>query len=298
MKIDGEVVPSMGERPGAALQPPTLYGTELLGRDQIVLGAITLAQLHKHLGDEVTVSSGLPGYRNHRLRIVGVATMPTFGGTSGNHLEMGSGALVSASLMPAILQNPFGDPESGPASYLVDVRPSANPAAAERSLAVMIKPLTNNFNFGVVLQRVLRPAEIVDYHSVGTTPTILGIALGAGAVAALGLTLLASVRRRRRDLALLKTLGFTRRQLATTIAWQSNVAVIVGTVVGVPLGIAVGGWLWDLFAKEINAVPVVDAPGLAIALIALGAVVLANVVSYLPGRIAANTPTALLLRAE
>ena len=43
-------------------------------------------------------------------------------------------------------------------------------------------------------------------------PAILSGGLAAGAVAALGLTLIASVRRRRRDFALLKTLGFTRRQ--------------------------------------------------------------------------------------
>jgi hypothetical protein len=39
-------------------------------------------------------------------------------------------------------------------------------------------------------------------------------------------------------------------------------------------------------------------PGLSIALVAIGALVLANVVAALPGRIAARTPTALLLRAD
>ena len=51
-------------------------------------------------------------------------------------------------------------------------------------------------------------------------------------------TLTASVRRRRRDLALLKTLGFTRRQLAAAVSWQSTVPVAIGTALGVPLGIA------------------------------------------------------------
>ena len=57
-------------------------------------------------------------------------------------------------------------------------------------------------------------------------------ALAAAAVTALGLTLIASVCRRRRDLALLKTLGFTRRQLAAAIAWQSTIAVTAGTIIG------------------------------------------------------------------
>ena len=61
---------------------------------------------------------------------------------------------------------------------------------------------------------VQRPAEIVNYRSMGATPAILGAALAVGAISALVLTLTSSVRRRRRDLALLKALGFTRRQLA------------------------------------------------------------------------------------
>ena len=81
---------------------------------------------------------------------------------------------------------------------------------------------------------VQRPAEIVNYRTMGNTPALLGAALAAGAVVALGLTLLASVRRRRRELALLKTLGFTRRQLAATVAWQASVAVAIGVLVGVP----------------------------------------------------------------
>ena len=80
-------------------------------------------------------------------------------------------------------------------------------------------------------------------------PAILAGGLAAGAVAGLGLTLVASVRRRRRDFALLKTLGFTRRQLAGAVAWQSTVIAAAGLVIGVPLGIAAGRWLWLAFAR-------------------------------------------------
>ncbi len=294
--VDGQEVPVMTTTPGATVQPPLLDGHGLQQPDQIVVGALTLASLHKHLGDTVTVSGGEGSF--HRLRIVGVATMPTIGGTGVLHLEMGSGAVVDTSLIPAVLLNPFDDPETGPDAFLVDVRPGVNPAAAQRSLEEMTAPLSNSYNFGVVVQSVLHPAEIVDYRSMGTTPAILGASLGAGALAALGLTLLASVRRRRRDLAVLKTLGFTRSQLRAVVAWQSNVAVVIGTVVGIPAGIAVGRTLWDLFAHEINAVPSPVVPVVAVTLIGLGAIVLGNVVAAVPGRIAARTPAALLLRTE
>lgn len=70
---------------------------------------------------------------------------------------------------------------------------------------------------------VQHPAEIVNYQSIGATPVVLAAGLAVGAIVALALTLVASVRRRRRDLALLKTLGFTARQLAVTIARQASV---------------------------------------------------------------------------
>jgi putative ABC transport system permease protein len=130
------------------------------------------------------------------------------------------------------------------------------------------------------------------------TPTLLVSGLSLGAVAALALTLAASVRRRRRDLVLLKTLGFTQRQLAAAVAWQASVAAVVGIVVGVPVGIVLERWLWVLFARLIYAVPHPTVPVLSVALIAAGAVVLANVVAAIPARMAARTPTALMLRAE
>jgi predicted lysophospholipase L1 biosynthesis ABC-type transport system permease subunit len=96
----------------------------------------------------------------------------------------------------------------------------------------------------------------------------------------------------------LKTLGFARRQLAAAVAWQASVAAIIGIAVGLPLGIAVGRGLWTLFARQIYAVPDPTVPLTSVIVVALGALVLANIVAALPGRVAARTPTALLLRTE
>jgi ABC-type antimicrobial peptide transport system permease subunit len=138
----------------------------------------------------------------------------------------------------------------------------------------------------------------VNYRSMGATPAILAGALALGAFCALGLSLMASVRQRRRELALLKTFGFTRRQLASAVAWQATTTVLIGTIVGIPLGIVAGKALWDLFAKELYAIPVSTVPALYIAIVGLAALVLANLVAAQPGRIAARTPTAILLESE
>ena len=109
---------------------------------------------------------------------------------------------------------------------------------------------------------------------------------------------MASVRRRRRQFALLKAQGFTSRQLAASVAWQSSVAAVVGVVLGVPIGIALGRWLWTVFADGISAVPHPTVPVLSMVAVALGAIVFANLVALVPGRVAARTRTSLLLRAE
>jgi ABC-type antimicrobial peptide transport system permease subunit len=168
--------------------------------------------------------------------------------------------------------------------------------AANRAFAAV--PDGGGAGDSLAVVAVQRPAEIVNYRTIGATPTLLVSGLALGAVVALALTLAASVRRRRRDLALLKTLGFTQRQLAAAVACQATVVAVVGIVIGIPVGIVLGRWLWGLFARLIYAVPQPTVPVLSVVLIAVVAVVLANVVAAIPARLAAHTPTALMLRAE
>jgi len=286
-------VPVLGASPSAAVAPPVLSGHGLEAPNQIVLAATTLAALHKHVGDTVVVRHGAS--RPARLVIVGMATMPTIGG-----LEMGTGAIVDYQLIPASIRNAQQSITPGPNAFLIRTRDGQDSMAALRSLYKISRTLnaTNSDGPAGGVASVLRPAEIVNTGSIETIPTILGAGLATGAAAALGLVLVASVRRRRRDLAVLKTLGLTGRQLAAVVAWQSSVAVAIGTIVGVPLGVALGRVLWVLFARDIHAVPAPTVPMLTIALIAVGALLLANLVAALPGRIAARTPTSVLLRAE
>ncbi|HTD50846.1 MAG TPA: ABC transporter permease, partial [Acidimicrobiia bacterium] len=298
--VDGTRVPAIAASPNATVSPPVLTGHALDQPNEIVLGATTLADLHKHVGDTVQVNTG--SKRLTALRIVGTATLPAMG-TSGNpHTTMGTGAIVDYQLIPPNQRNVQGSPIPGPNAVLIRIHRTTNPTAALRSLQQINNTINTpkgggGDNAGGIVG-VLRPAEIVNYRSMGTTPALLSTALAVGATAALALTLIASVRRRRRELALLKAIGFTRRQLAAVIAWQSTIAITIGVVVGVPLGIIAGRALWDLFARAIHAVPQPTIATTTVALIAIVALVLANVVAAIPGIQAARTRTALLLHAE
>jgi predicted lysophospholipase L1 biosynthesis ABC-type transport system permease subunit len=99
-------------------------------------------------------------------------------------------------------------------------------------------------------------------------------------------------------LALLKALGFTERQLAATVAWQATVAAVIGLALGIPIGTLVGRELWTLFARSINVVPEPTVPVFSVVLVSTGALVFASAVALLPGRSAARTSAALVLRAE
>ncbi len=294
--IDGMSVPVLGEQPGGAVQPSILQGHGFEADNQVVLGTETLQRLHKTIGDTVTVDTG---GRPALLTIVGTATMPTVGVGHGLHLSMGTGAVLYQQLIPLADQD-IQQEGNGPNVYFIRTRPGVSGAEATRSLDNVANGISTAAGQpqSVTLSGVQHPAQIVNYRTMGSTPAFLAGALALGAVSALGLTLGASVRRRRRDLALLKTLGFTRRQLASTVAWQASVSVGIGTVIGVPLGVALGRTLWVLFAEELYAVPHPTVSLPSIVLVIVAALVLANLVAAIPGWRAARTPTALVLRAE
>ena len=213
------------------------------------------------------------------------------------HLSLGVGAVIDYRLIPSAARNIQGLGAAGPNMVLVRFKNGASPDAALHSLDHIAAEMSGTV-LSVLVVPPERPAQIVNYRTMGTTPAVLAGALALGAFCALGLTLTASVHRRRRDLALFKTLGFTRRQLAAAVAFQATITVGIGTIVGVPLGIVAGRGLWDLFAQELYAIAKPTVPALSVVLVAVGALLLANVVAVWPARIAARTPTAASLRAE
>ena len=316
VEIDGQTIPVLFARSRLeAVSPPILSGHGLDASNQIVVGAATLAVLHKHVGDGVLVSFGTPAdaplyIPPTRLVIVGTATFPAVGYESlvADHTSMGTGALFSEAIFPPEFQRAIQSPDpnlSGPELVFVRMRKGVGPAAGRADMQ-RIAAATNKIfaadphatGNDVLVLGVQHPAQIVNYRSIGSTPVVLAAGLALGAIVALALTLAASVRRRRRDLALLKTLGFTQHQLSAAVAWQATVTAVIGVAVGIPLGVVAGRQLWTLFAHNLNAVPDPTVPVLSVILVGLGALAFANLVAMVPGRSAARVPTALVLRVE
>ena len=142
------------------------------------------------------------------------------------------------------------------------------------------------------------PIEVERIRQIDAVPIVLAGFVATVALVAVGYTLVIGIRRRRRDLAILKTLGFDRRQVRASVAWQATTLALVGVVVGVPIGIVVGRVAWRLVANSLGIAPTSTVPFLALLAVAAAAVVLANAIAWFPARGAARTRPAVVLRSE
>ena len=73
---------------------------------------------------------------------------------------------------------------------------------------------------------------------------------------------------------------------------------MIAVGIGVPLGVAAGRWGWNIFADRLGVVPEPVVPVVAVLLTVPAALVLANLIAFVPGRIASHLRPGTVLRAE
>jgi hypothetical protein len=265
----------VGTIKGAVL-PRMLAGREARSADELALGRATLRRLGRALGDVVEVrGSGKP----RRMRIVGEVLVPAWYSDT----TMNRGAVLTIDGLQALFPRAF------PTQFLVDYAPGADEGAAFASL---------RRDFGRTVLRALPPDEVENLHRVRGLPFALAALLVLLGLATIGHLLVTSVRRRRRDLAVLKTMGFVRRQVAATVAWQASTLAAVALLVGLPLGVAAGRWAWILVNQGVGSLADPLIPAMPLLLAVSVVVLLANLVAAVPARSAAATRPAVVLRSE
>ena len=282
--VDGELAPLvlLFEEEGW-VTPRVVDGQAPRGADEIALGAGTLDAIGAEVGDEVTVA--YQDFEPQRFRVSASMVLNSAG--VDDSVTLGEGAVVGLDGHRR-LAGELAD-LAYPQSFLVQFRAGADRAAA-------LAALERDFPRAVVPP--LTGSEIDNVERVSGLPLLL-----AGLVAVLGLgatahAMVLAVRRRRGELAVLKALGFVRRQLSATVAWQATTFVTVALLVGVPLGLVVGRWGWRLTA---GALHVVSGPELAPATLAatvLLALVVVNLVALVPAWLARRLSPATVLRTE
>jgi len=261
------------DRVTGSIHPTVVEGRWPRSAAEIALGSATLRGLGIHVGDTVHVDGGSGAVS---MRVVGRIVVPELGQGVG----LGSGAGMTFQGLRRI------NPDAVPNTVFVDVAPGASPQA-RRTLIRNIQ--AQDYEPG---------SGIVNLQRAGGLPGALAAVIGLAAAATLVHTLVSSAYRRRRDLAILKTLGFVRRQVSATVAWQATTLVSLAMLIGIPLGLIVGRWLWSFFADRLGVVPEAVMPLVAMILAVPAVLVLANLIAAVPGAIAAHTKPAIVLRSE
>jgi putative ABC transport system permease protein len=254
---------------------------------EVMVGDATLARLDRDLGDTVT-AAGVEGSDPRELTIVGQGVFPEFEHPAvedSDTRDYNDFAVLADAGDDALVADAGGEYFS---MILVRWGPGVDGAAATARLE----------QEGATIYQIDEPVRFVNLGRVRAFPSLVAAFIVLLAVVVTSHALATSIRRRARDFTILKALGFVGAQIRGTVAWQATTLAVVGIVVGVPLGVLVGRAIWLVVARNLGIEQYVPIPWLAIAVTALAAVALANVLALFPARRAARLRPAVALAAE
>ena len=272
--VDGKQVPMVltaGQMPAS----PT----------QIALAPTTAKDLHAGVGSVVHLAGGGAA---KPLTVSGIAFVPT-----GPHNNYDEGSWLT----PGGYDRLFAGSHYAYKflAAVIALRPGANPAAVASQLDASVAKATHVQGIEFMPPPPLPTAELKD---VSVLPLALGAFLALLALGAVGHALTIAVRRRRHELAVLRTLGMTGPQSRLVVVTQATVLAVIGLVLGIPLGLAVGRAVWRIVASFTPLAyhsPLALWPLLLIAPVALLA---ANLLAAWPGHRAARLRPGRILREE
>jgi hypothetical protein len=257
---------------------PTVVEGRLPRRaDEVMLGTRNLERSGLHLGDIAVLRLGNTAAG---LRVVGRGLFPEFGDAGG----LGNGVYMTFAGLQRML------PEARQNVFLVRYRDGTDRVAETAHVRRALDPLPTRSSG--------EPREVQALSDVSGLPAVLGGVLVLLAAATLAHTLISSVRRRRRDLAVLRTMGFVRRQVWLSVFWQTTTLVVIALVIGIPVGALIGRFAWNVFAEDLGALSEPHLAWLPFLLIVPAAILLASLVAAVPAWVAGRTRPGAALRAE
>jgi predicted lysophospholipase L1 biosynthesis ABC-type transport system permease subunit len=278
--VDGQPVPTFGTRPvKRSMALVLLSGRAPVGPDEIAFAPTTMRQLDVDVGDRVRLGTGT----GTTARVVGEALLPVT-----SHTDYDQSAWMTAAGLTRVAGKPSGNGEE---YLLVRWRAGTDVTAARRRLDKIAGP--DLFSRPADL-----PTAVADLARIDDLPLALGAFFALLACATVAHALVTTVRRRRHDLAVLRAVGFTRRQTRGAIAWQSTLLATAGVIVGVPLGVIAGRFAWRWLA---DGFPIAYAPPLALVAVvgvATLALLIANALAAGPAHVATRIRPAEALRVE
>jgi predicted lysophospholipase L1 biosynthesis ABC-type transport system permease subunit len=228
------------------------------------------------------------------MHIVGQAVFPAFDQGSFTSTDLGLGAAVTA----ADLLQPGTSVANSSVFILVRFAPGAKQAGEVRSLSRATASFCSEVDQSTCFVTSQTPFDIGNYVRIESVPQFLALVLAVLGVGVLTQLMIVWVQRRRRDIAILKTIGFVRRQVLALVAWQAGTFAAVSLLIGIPLGIFAGRGAWALFANQLGIGTSSLVPGTSVALCIPAVLLIALIVAVGPAWFASRVQPAPALQAE
>jgi ABC-type lipoprotein release transport system permease subunit len=251
------------------------------GPREIAIGPKTADALDLSIGDPVSLTDPEAAGVDLQAVVVGEVLMPTMDDNAFNE----GVALAPDTLAAVALSDGFDQ-------TVVTFEEGIDQDEAARRLREVLPDALSVYAFPSL------PPDVANLDGVQFLPRVLGVFLGLLAMAAVGHALASSVRRRRHDLGIVRSLGFVARDIARALAAQSWTLVAIGLVFGIPLGIAVGRVAWQLVAEQLGVRASATTSPLVLLIVALVACLTGAALALPAGVAAARQRSVDALRAE
>ncbi|MDQ1461763.1 MAG: putative transport system permease protein [Actinomycetota bacterium] len=282
MTVGGRAVPTIGvDRTVGPLAPEMDAGRYPENAAEIALGARTMRDLHTHIGGHITATIQ---EKVVDLEVVGRTTLPSFGNARFGETGLGTGALGTASRFPIHDEN---EPTGRYNYVLLRFKPGKAEASAVKLRAFLAGIGCSDASCVLTDSR---PPEINGYRNAKNLPVAIGVVLALFLVVTLVHALVSTMRRRTSDLAVLRALGCTRRQLAATLRWQGLMLTLSAIVIGIPIGLIATRFAWSAFASHVGIASDTTSP---VAILFAGGLSLVLITLIVATAVGGRVPTAL-----
>ena len=264
-----------------ALEPHVLAGRLPVGPDEIALGRVAARRLDVAIGDQLELTGEETGAR---YEISGLVVPPLIKGSD----EVGQGAVVTSGGYSLL------DPGGVAQAASLRIRAGAVSDALRDRIARAAEA-------GDDPEQVFssdRPSGILNIARITYVPFVLTVLLALLALLVIGSTVYTAIRKRRHDVAVLRSMGADGQWLIRAGRWQAIAATLAPVAIGVPLGIVAGRLAFRAYADNLGTLNDAAMPLMLIVLGVVALCVIATVCATLAGRDARRTSPAELLRAE
>jgi len=245
---------------------------------EIVLGRKTMRQTGSTIGDTIIVRIG---DHTGRLRVVGR-------GLFGNDGDFLGKADEGAYFTFATLRRLKPDATIGLVRF--DVAPKADADAVVSQVRNAVSPMP--------VYTARPPGAVTSFGRARQLPAVVAGIMTAIAAIALAHTMMNSLRSRRRDIAVLTTLGCVRSQTSMVVLGQGGTFAVIASAIGIPAGLLGGHLIWDRIADTFGVASRPTTDPLVVLLVVPSLLILTGLVALVPAWMARRVDPAVVLRSD